>query len=102
MLKQYSRSEIRQMHIDRLQENYNILQKDYKKLKDEFEIFIDIAIDVVFNEFNDDVETLARKLNKLGIIEKQDNVYIFPKNRDIKIRSASGVDRKEVEKDERR
>ena len=100
MLKQYSISEIRQMHIDKLQENYNILQKDYKKLKDEFEIFIDIAIDVVFNEFNDDVETLARKLNKLGIIEKQDNAYIFPKNRDIKIRSASGVDRKEVEKDE--
>ncbi len=81
MLKQYTRAEIKKMHIDKLQENYNRLQKDYKILKDNFESIIDIAIDVIFNDFNDDVELLARKLYKLGIIEKQDDIYIFPEKR---------------------
>lgn len=99
-MTQKTRNEIRENHISRLQEKYNTLQKEYKALKNNFESLIDISIDVVFNEFNDDVELLARKLYKLGIIERDDNTYIFPKNRNIKIRSASAVDRKEVEKDE--
>ena len=95
-----TRSEIKKAHIDRLQENYNTVMKDYKTLQVKFEQLIDSSLDVVFSEFNDDVEMLARKLHKFGIIELKDGFYIFPKNRVSVINSSSRVDRKEVENDE--
>lgn len=76
--KQYSRNELREKHINRLQEKYNDLYKDYKELQDKYNILSHFAIETVFDEFNDDVELLARCLFRQGLIQRTETDYINP------------------------
>ena len=78
MEKQTSRNEIRERHIGRLQEKYNDLYKEYKQLEDKYKILSKFAIETVFNEFNDDVELLARCLFRQGLIRRTQTEYINP------------------------
>lgn len=79
-MKQYSRSEIKEMHITRLQEKYNSLCKSYVELKNKYEELSHFAIEVAFAEFNDDVELLLRCLKRQGLIKFYENEYINPLN----------------------
>ena len=79
-IKQYNRNEIRNKHINRLQEKYNDLYKNYKELEDKYNILSHFAIEVVFDEFNDDVELLARCLFRQGLIKRTETDYINPLN----------------------
>ena len=82
MEKQTSRNEIRERHIGRLQEKYNDLYKEYKQLEDKYKILSKFAIETVFDEFNDDVELLARCLFRQGLIRRTQTEYINPLNDD--------------------
>ena len=77
-MKQISRNEIRENHINRLQQKYNNLYKDYKELQDKYNILSHFAIETVFSEFNDDIELLARCLCKQGLIKRTETEYINP------------------------
>ena len=77
-MKQTSRNEIRENHINKLQQKYNDLYKDYKELQDKYKILCHFAIETVFDEFNDDVELLARCLFRQGKIERTETEYINP------------------------
>lgn len=77
-MKQTSRSEIRENHINRLQEKYNDLYKDYQELEQKYKRLIHFAIQTVFDDFNDDVELLARHLYREGIIQRTEKYYINP------------------------
>lgn len=76
--KQHNRSEIRDNHINRLQQKYNETYKDYKELQDKYNILSHFAIETVFSEFNDDVELLARCLYRQGLINRTETEYINP------------------------
>ena len=77
-MKQTSRNEIREKHINRLQQKYNDLYKDYKNLEDKYNILVHFAIETVFSEFNDDIELLARCLVKQNKIKRTETHYINP------------------------
>lgn len=77
-MKQVSRNEIRENHINRLQQKYNDLYKDYKEVQDKYNILSHFAIETVFSEFNDDVELLARCLYRQGLIKRTEIEYINP------------------------
>lgn len=77
-MKQVSKNEIRENHINRLQQKYNDLYKDYKELQDKYNILSHFAIETVFSEFNDDVELLARCLYRQGLIKRTETEYINP------------------------
>ena len=81
-MKETSRNEIRENHINKLQQKYNDLYKDYKNLQDKYNILSHFAIEVVFSEFNDDIELLARCLFKQGLINRTETHYINPLNDD--------------------
>lgn len=76
--KQYTRNEIRDNHISKLQQKYNDTYKDYKELQDKYNILSHFAIETVFSEFNDDVELLARCLYRQGLINRTETEYINP------------------------
>lgn len=76
--KQHNRSEIRDNHINRLQQKYNETYKDYKELQDKYNILSHFAVETVFSEFNDDVELLARCLYRQGLINRTETEYINP------------------------
>lgn len=77
-MKQVSRNEIRENNINRLQQKYNNLYKDYKELQDKYNILSHFAIETVFSEFNDDVELLARCLYRQDLIKRTETEYINP------------------------
>lgn len=77
-MKQTNRSEIRENHINRLQEKYNDLYKDYQQLEQKYERLVYFAIQTVFNDFNDDVELLARYLYRERLIKRTETDYINP------------------------
>lgn len=77
-MKQTSRSEIRENHINRLQEKYNDLYKDYQQLEQKYERLVYFAIQTVFDDFNNDVELLARYLYREGLIKRTETDYINP------------------------
>ena len=77
-MKQVSRNEIRENHMNRLQQKYNDLYKDYKELQDKYNILSHFAIETVFSELNDDVELLARCLYRQGLIKRTETEYINP------------------------
>ena len=77
-MKQVSRNEIRENHINRLQQKYNDLYKDYKEVQDKYNILSHFAIETVFSEFNDDIELLARCLYRQGLIKRTETEYINP------------------------
>jgi predicted nuclease with TOPRIM domain len=77
-MKQTTRSEIRENHINRLQEKYNDLYKDYQQLEQKYERLVYFAIQTVFDDFNDDVELLARYLYREGLIKRTETDYINP------------------------
>ena len=76
--KKNSKYEIKENHINRLQEKYNNLYKDYKELQDKYNILSHFAIETVFSEFNDDVELLARCLFRQKLINRTETEYINP------------------------
>lgn len=77
---QYTRNEIKETHISRLQEKYNTLYKRNKELENKYEELSHFAIETAFNNFNDDVELLLRCLKRQGLIEFHENEYINPLN----------------------
>ena len=76
--KQYTRNEIRENHINKLQQKYNETYKNYKELQDKYNILTHFAIETVFSEFNDDIELLARCLYRQGLIDRTETDYINP------------------------
>lgn len=73
-----SREEIKKQHINNLQEKYNILYLEYKELKERYEMLVHRAVETVFDEYNDDVELLARYLYKLKEIDRTDTEWVNP------------------------
>ncbi len=76
--KQHTRNEIRENHINKLQQKYNSIYKEYKELQDKYSMLSHFAIETVFSEFNDDVELLARCLYRQGLINRTETEYINP------------------------
>ena len=76
--KQYTRNEIKENHINKLQQKYNETYKNYKELQDKYNILAHFAIETVFSEFNDDIELLARCLYRQGLIDRTETDYINP------------------------
>lgn len=77
---QATRNEIKENHINRLQEKYNNLYKSHRELENKYEELVHFAIEVAFAEFNDDVEMLLRCLKRQGLVEFYENEYINPLN----------------------
>lgn len=77
---QYSRNELKEKHINRLQEKYNDLYKENIELKEKYNRLCYASIDAVFSEFNDDVELLARCLYNQGKIARTETYYLNPYN----------------------
>jgi len=53
-------------------------QKEIEKLKEKYSKLSHSAIEAVFSDYNNDVELLARRLLKQGLIKREDNYYINP------------------------
>lgn len=92
-MKQYSRSEIKGNHINRLQERYNNLYKSNKELENKYEELSHFAIEVAFSDMNDDVELLLRCLKRQGLIKLYENEYINSLNDEnyLKTRELGGL-----------
>ena len=75
---QTSKNEIKQNHINRLQENYNSIYKDYIETKSKYDRLVMFSIQTAFSEYNDDVELLLRCLYKQGHIKRMEDCYINP------------------------
>lgn len=77
---QVSRNEIKEKHLNSLQEKYNNLLKDYLLLQKKYDRLSHFAIETVFSDMNDDVELLARILHRQGLINRTETEYINPLN----------------------
>jgi hypothetical protein len=75
-----SRNEIKEKHLNSLQEKYNNLLKDCLLLQKKYDKLSHIAIETVFSNMNDDVELLARCLYKQGKISRTETEWINPLN----------------------
>lgn len=64
--------------IFQLEKELNIKNKEKDILQNKYDKLVHFSIEVCFSEFNDDVELLLRLLNKQGIIEEKNNMWINP------------------------
>lgn len=95
-IKQKSKSEIKEHHINKLQQKYNETYKNYKELQDKYNILTHFAIETVFSEFNDDIELLARCLYRQGLIDRTETDYINPIKDDDNYLSSKKIEIVEV------